>query len=119
MPDWSKAVPYQIKSLAIKDACTAVREAKKKYQKTRQINRVKFRSRKKDRKIRSKTVRNMLSFAHYRFKEFLKHKAKETRKLVVDVIEAYTSQTVSWTGEMVNIGGSKIIKSKIDGQIMD
>ena len=287
LPDWSKAVPYQIKSLAIKDACTAVREAKKKYQKTRQINRVKFRSRKnpvqscyipksavsvkgiyhtklgestfaealpdkicdcrltstngnyyltvphkitqiktenqgrvvaldpgvrtfltffsensvgkigegdfsriqrlcyhldqlisqiskargkrkrrlrkaarrmvikvqnlvnelhhkaarflvdnfdvillptfetsmmsrrKDRKIRSKTVRNMLSFAHYRFKEFLKHKAEETRKIVVDVCEAYTSKTVSWTGEVVNIGGSKTIFSKMDGQIMD
>ncbi|NEO14808.1 MAG: IS200/IS605 family element transposase accessory protein TnpB [Moorea sp. SIO3F7] len=76
-------------------------------------------SKKKQRKLRSKTVRNMLSFAHYRFKEFLKHKAQETGKLVVDVCEAYTSKTVSWTGELVNIGGSKIIKSKIDGQVMD
>ncbi|AOY82319.2 helix-turn-helix domain-containing protein [Moorena producens JHB] len=46
LPDWCKSVPYQIKSIAIKDACTAVREAKKKYKKTSQINRVKFRSRK-------------------------------------------------------------------------
>jgi putative transposase len=29
------------------------------------------------RKIRSKTVRNMLTFAHYRFKQFLKNKAFE------------------------------------------
>ncbi|NEO37185.1 MAG: transposase [Moorea sp. SIOASIH] len=287
LPEWCKAVPYQIKSIAIKDACTAVREAKKKYQKTSQINRVRFRSRKNpvqscyipksavsskgvyhtklgeitfaetlpenicdcrltssngncylvvpheatnvkaenqgrvvaldpgvrtfltffsetsvgkigdgdfsriqrlcsdldslmsrtskakkgqkrrmrkaarrmiikiqnlinelhhkaarflvdnfdvillptfetsqmsrknNRKIRSKTVRNMLSFAHYRFKEFLKHKAQETGKIVVDVCEAYTSKTVSWTGELVNIGGSKIIKSKVDGRSMD
>ncbi|NEO64037.1 MAG: IS200/IS605 family element transposase accessory protein TnpB [Moorea sp. SIO4G2] len=259
LPEWCKAVPYQIKSIAIKDACTAVREAKKKYQKTGQINRVRFRYRKnpvqscyipksavsakgiyhtklgeltftenlpdnigdcrltstngdyyltvphkttqiktenqgrvvaldpgvrtfltffsensvgkighgdfsriqrlcshldqllseiskakgkqkrrrrkaarrmvikirnlvnelhhkaarflvnnfdvillptfetsemtkkRNRKIRSKTVRNLLSFAHYRFKEFLKHKAQETGKLVVDVCEAYTS----------------------------
>ena len=76
-------------------------------------------SKKGNRKIRSKTVRNMLNFAHYRFKEFLKHKAKETGKTVVDVCEAYTSKTVSWTGEMVNIGGSKVIKSKVDGRSMD
>ncbi|WP_293098672.1 transposase [Moorena sp. SIO3I6] len=76
-------------------------------------------SKKGNRKIRSKTVRNMLNFAHYRFKEFLLHKAKETGKTVVDVCEAYTSKTVSWTGEMVNIGGSKTIKSRVDGRSMD
>ncbi|AOX04095.1 transposase [Moorena producens PAL-8-15-08-1] len=76
-------------------------------------------SNRKTRKIRSLTVRNMLSFAHYRFKEFLKHKASETGKIVLDVCEAYTSKTVSWTGELVNIGGSKTIKSKIDGRLMD
>ncbi|NET80719.1 MAG: transposase [Moorea sp. SIO1F2] len=287
LPDWCKEVPYQIKSIAIKDACTAVREAKKKYKKTSQINRVRFRSRKNpiqscyipksavsetgiyqtklgkltytenlpvdicdcrltsnngdyylvvphqvaisctenqgrvvaldpgvrtfvtffseasvgkighgdfyriqrlcqhldnllskiskakreqkrrmikasrrmvvkiqnlinelhhktarflvdnfdvillptfetsqmskkgNRKIRSKTVRNLLTFAHYRFKEFLKHKAQETGKVVVDVCEAYTSKTVSWTGELVSINGSKTIKSKVDGKVMD
>lgn len=71
------------------------------------------------RHIRSKSVRNMLSFAHYRFKQFLKHKAFETGKLVLDVCEAYTSKTVSWTGEIVKIGGAKLIKSKIDGLVMD
>ncbi|WP_293091836.1 transposase [Moorena sp. SIOASIH] len=76
-------------------------------------------SRKGNRKIRSKTVRNMLTFAHYRFKEFLKHKAQEMGKLVIDVCEAYTSKTVSWTGELLNIGGSKIITSKVDGRSMD
>ncbi len=84
-------------------------------------------SKKRDRKIRSKTVRNMwslsvaevLTFAHYRFKEFLRFKAQETGKMVVDVCEAYTSKTVSWTGEVLNIGGSKKIKSKVDGQVMD
>ncbi|WP_287314783.1 hypothetical protein [Moorena sp. SIO1G6] len=34
-------------------------------------------SKKGNRKLGSKTARNMLTFAHYRFKEFLKHKAKE------------------------------------------
>ncbi|WP_293116081.1 transposase [Moorena sp. SIO4G3] len=76
-------------------------------------------SRKRNRKIRSKTVRNLLTFSHYRFKEFLKHKAQETGKLVLDVCEAYTSKTVSWTGELLNIGGSKTITSKVDGRSMD
>ena len=73
----------------------------------------------KGRKIRSKTVRQMLTFSHYRFKQFLKHKAFETGKLVLDVNEAYTSKTVSWTGEIIhNLGGRKKIKSS-DGRIMD
>ena len=58
--------------------------------------------------LRRKSVRSMLTFAHYRFKQFLKHKAFETGKLVFDVNEAYTSKTVSWTGEIVkNLGGAK------------
>ena len=74
---------------------------------------------KKGRKIRSKTVRQMLTFSHDRFKQFLKHKAFETGKLVLDVNEAYTSKTVSWTGEIIhNLGGRKKIKSS-DGRVMD
>ena len=42
----------------------------------------------------------MMTFAHYRFKNCLKHKAYETGKLVIDVNEAYTSKTCSWTGEV-------------------
>lgn len=72
------------------------------------------------RKLRKKSVRNMLNFAHYRFKLFLKHKAFEYGKTVIDVCEAYTSKTVSWTGEIIhNLGGRKVIMSKIDGQRMD
>ena len=62
------------------------------------------------RKIKSKTVRNMLTFAHYRFKLFLKHKAFEYGKTVIDVSEAYTSKTHPQTGEIKNIGGAKRIK---------
>jgi len=65
---------------------------------------------KSSRKIRSKTVRSMLTFSHFRFKQFIKHKAFESGKLVLDVCEAYTSKTVSWTGELVRIG--------IDGRVM-
>lgn len=72
------------------------------------------------RKIRSKTVRAMMSFAHYRFKQHLKNVAFEAGKIVLDVNEAYTSKTVSWTGEIFpNLGGRKFVKSRIDGQTMD
>ena len=60
---------------------------------------------KKARKLRSKSVRQMLTWAHHRFKQFLKHKAFEAGKLVVDVNEAYTSKTNSWTGEIMELGG--------------
>jgi putative transposase len=46
LPEWSKNVPYQIKSIAIKDACLATSNAKLKFKQTGQIQKVKFRSRK-------------------------------------------------------------------------
>lgn len=71
------------------------------------------------RKLRKKSVRQMLTLSHYRFKQFLKHKARETSAVVVDVCEAWTSKIISWTGEIVeNIGGKKTIRAK-DGQTMD
>jgi len=72
------------------------------------------------RKINNKSVRNMLSFSHYKFKNILKNKAKEYGKIIYDVNEAYTSKTVSWTGEIIeNLGSKTIIKSNNDGIIMD
>lgn len=62
------------------------------------------------RKIRNKTVRSLLTFAHYRFKQFLKHKAFEHGKQVQDVCEAYTSKTHPETGELRNIGSAKRIR---------
>ncbi len=63
------------------------------------------------RKLRKKSARQMLTLSHYRFKQFLKHKAEETGCIVVDVCEAYTSKTVSWNGEIrKSLGGRKIIK---------
>ncbi|MDJ0555468.1 MAG: zinc ribbon domain-containing protein [Microcoleaceae cyanobacterium MO_207.B10] len=65
---------------------------------------------KSGRKLRSKSVRQMLNWAHYRFEMRLKHKAVEYSKVVVDVSEAYTSKTVSWTGEILNnLGGKKVV----------
>lgn len=63
------------------------------------------------RKLAKKSARQMLTLSHYRFKQFLKHKAKETGCIVLDVCEAYTSKTVSWNGEIrKSLGGRKIIK---------
>jgi len=47
---------------------------------------------KSSRKLRSKSVRQMLNWAHYRFEMSLKHKAVEYNKVVVDVSEAYKAQ---------------------------
>ena len=63
------------------------------------------------RKIGKKSVRAMMSFAHYRFQEFLKFKAKSCGKVVINQCEAYTSKTASWTGEVKQVGGAKYIKS--------
>jgi putative transposase len=75
---------------------------------------------KSKRKIKSKTVRLMLTLSHYAFKKHLEWKAWEAGKILLsDINEAYTSKTVSWTGEVVKIGGARVIKSKIDGRVMD
>lgn len=72
------------------------------------------------RKIRSKSVRQLLTLSHYQFKKHLEWKAWESGKVALtDINEAYTSKTVSWTGEVVKIGGSRVIKSKIDGNRMN
>lgn len=47
LPEWAKEVPYQIKSIAVRDACIAVSNAKKKCQKGSGFQDVKFKSRKK------------------------------------------------------------------------
>ncbi len=46
LPEWAKPVPYQIKSIAVRDATIAVREAKAKYSQTGQFQQVRFKSRK-------------------------------------------------------------------------
>jgi putative transposase len=61
-------------------------------------------------KLRSKTARSMLTFAHYRFKQFLIVKAEEYSANVIDVQEAYTSKTCSYCGKIIAIGGSKVKK---------
>lgn len=75
---------------------------------------------KSGRKLRNKSVRQMLTLSHYEFKTFLKWKAWEQSKTVIDCNEAYTSKTVSWTGEIVNnLGGARVIKSLYTGLRMN
>lgn len=46
LPEWAKEIPYQVKLIAVRDACQAVTNAKLKYKKTGVFNQVSFRSKK-------------------------------------------------------------------------
>ena len=67
------------------------------------------------RKLRAKSVRSMLSYAHYRFQQFLRWKCWrwncwQTGKQLLLVNEAYTSKTCSWNGEIIaNLGGRRVV----------
>ena len=71
------------------------------------------------RKLRAKSVRSMLTYSHYRFRQFLIWKAWQCGKAVLVVSEAYTSKTCSWSGEIIsNLGGRRVVKGS-DGLAMD
>ena len=62
------------------------------------------------RKLRTKSVRSLLTYAHYRFQKFLIWKAWQSGKDVVLVNEAYTSKTCSWSGQIIsNLGGRRVV----------
>ena len=62
------------------------------------------------RKLRSKSARSLLTYAHYRFQQFLAWKAWQSGKDVILVNEAYTSKTCSWNGEIIpNLGGRRVV----------
>jgi putative transposase len=71
---------------------------------------------KSNRRISSRTVRQMLSLGHYRFKQFLSWIAYKRGKKVVLCSEAYTSKTDSRTGQLVNVGLSETI-NKLDRDV--
>jgi len=73
---------------------------------------------KNNRKIRTKTVRSMLGFNNFKFKQRLKWIAKKLGKTVIDVSEAYTSKTHPQTGHVRNIGSAKWIKLR-NGSVAD
>ena len=71
------------------------------------------------RKLRAKSVRSMLSYAHYRFQRFLAWKCWQRGKELLLVNEAYTSKTCSWSGEIIpNLGGARVVRGS-DGLTMD
>jgi len=55
------------------------------------------------RKIRSKTVRRMIRWSHYKFKQRLLASSEVNGNKVIIQNEAYTSKTCSWRGNLQNI----------------
>ncbi|MCP4346759.1 MAG: MerR family DNA-binding transcriptional regulator [Desulfobacterales bacterium] len=70
------------------------------------------------RKIRSETVRSMLGFANYKFRQRLKWMAEKLGVTVLDVCEAYTSKTHPQIGEVKNKGSAKQIRLT-DGKVAE
>ena len=52
----------------------------------------------------------MLGLKHYQFRQKLDWLAKKYGKAIISVNESYTSKTLSWTGEVKEIGGAKVIR---------
>ena len=76
--------------------------------------------RKQDRKIHSTTARQMITWAHYRFRERLIHKCRQYGSKVAVVNEAFTSKTCSCCGSLNNkLGSSKVFKCPTCGVVMD
>jgi putative transposase len=77
-------------------------------------------AKKAKRKIGSKTVRKMMTWAHSRFRDKLVSKAEEHGKQVFLVSEAYTSKTCSACGWIdQKLGGKKIFSCKRCGLHVD
>jgi putative transposase len=73
----------------------------------------------KTRKIRSRSVREMLGWGHYAFRQRLMAKAEELGVHVVIQNEAYTSKTCSSCGNLQAIGGSEVYDCRRCGAVMD
>lgn len=75
---------------------------------------------KSKRKLHTKTARQMLTWAHYRFKCHLKQVAQRRGVVVVDVNESYTSKTCTKCGfQHSRLGGSKKFKCPCCGHEHD
>lgn len=68
-------------------------------------------TKKKKRRIKSKTARQMLTWAHYRFKQVLKNRAVLSGCQVIDTTEEFTSKTCTKCGHIhAKLGGNKVFK---------
>jgi len=73
-----------------------------------------------ERKISSKSARQMVCWSHYRFRERLLFKCKEHSSKVAVVDESWTSKTCSGCGKLDhNLGGKKTYECKSCGMVMD
>jgi putative transposase len=65
-----------------------------------------------NRRIRNKTARQMCTWSHYRFRQFMQHKAREYPWChVINCTEEFTSKTCGQCGTLhTKLGGSKIFK---------
>ncbi len=71
------------------------------------------------RKLRTKSVRSMLTYAHHRFQRFLARKCWQRGKELLLVNESYTSRTCSWSGEIIpNLGGTRVVRGS-DGVMVE
>lgn len=72
------------------------------------------------RKIGSKTVRSLLTWSYWKFREMLVNKAEEQGKKVVHPTEEWTSKTCTCCGKIdLNLGGKKEYKCRNCGIRMD
>lgn len=71
------------------------------------------------RRIRSKTARMMLTWAHFRFRQTLLSRVKKTGTHVKIVDEAYTPKTCGKCGVHQKLGGSKVFRCPSCGHQVD
>ena len=71
------------------------------------------------RKITRKCVSRMYTLAHYRFRQFMTHKAKQLGKSLFPVSEAYTTKTCGACGVMHEVGGSETFCCPVCGMTAD
>jgi len=71
------------------------------------------------RRINRTTVSRMYTLAHCRFREFMKHKAKQRGVTLLLVNEAYTSKTCGNCGRMHNVGSRKVFHCPFCHVIVD
>ena len=74
-----------------------------------------------NRVLQSRTVRQLLTWAHYRFRQLLINKARERQGVrVLEVSEAYTSKTCGKCGKLhEKLGGNKVFRCPSCNYTMD
>lgn len=72
------------------------------------------------RRINAKSVRSMLTWSHYRFKQLLTSMSDRHGVIIVETNEAYTSKTCGKCGHVhTKLGGNKVFKCPECGYVTD